>query len=366
MRLVTRIAAALVGVLALSGCGVSAEDFPLPGGAAVEGPSYHVTAVFSDALNLPAGAAVRLEGVEIGRVAGIEARDFTARVRLELPTAVPLPADTTAELRQATPLGEVFVALAPPAEPGAEPAPGRLRDGDVIGLESTAAAARVEDLLAALSALVNGGGLAQLQTIARELNTAFDPATGRAEQTAHLLGELETTLATLNARTAEIDRILAAAQDLSTTLRARSDTIDAAFADLTPAITVLAEETDRFTATLRAAAEVSDTGDELLRRSGDDIRTVLRDLRPVLDGFAELDGILEPSLRNFLALSDSLQRATKGEAVVGSGSFQPSFADPPGLGGPVPGPDDFADGAQSFDQSFSELLGELNPPESGR
>jgi len=51
-----RVAVAAVPLLvaALAGCGVSATDLPIPGGG-VEGPSYQLTAVFADALNLPDG-----------------------------------------------------------------------------------------------------------------------------------------------------------------------------------------------------------------------------------------------------------------------------------------------------------------------
>jgi virulence factor Mce-like protein len=343
----------LVGAV-LAGCGVSATDLPIPGGG-VEGPSYQLTAVFADALNLPDGAHVKLNGDDIGRVQRIQAKDYTARVTMAVRQDVSLPRGSRAELRQATPLGEVFVAIHPPDHPPPGPP---LHDGDTIELPATEAAASVEDLLAALSTLVNGGGLAQLQTIVAELNAATD---GRANQIAHLLGQTTQTMATLNARTQDIDRILAASQRLTDTLVARRDTIDTAFSDFTPAIKVLADQTDRFTKALHAAGKLSDTSDDLIDESDSDIRRLARDIGPVLDGFANLGPNLAPSLRNIVGFGKNWEQVTKGEALAGNAtlSLLPLPIAIPRPGDSLPGPNDLVDGEQSFAQHLQHQFSTL-------
>ena len=353
-------ALAALSVIPLTACGVSAADLPMPV-PGPGGPSYRLTAVFADALNLPDGAHVTLNGDDIGRVQKISARDYTARVEMTVRRDISLPVGTTAELRQATPLGEVFVALHPPAVAAPGPAqpgltqpgltqPGltqrSLHDGDTIGLADTQASATVEDLLTSMSALVNGGGLAQVQTIVHELNTATD---GRAAQIAHLLGQTGDTLATLNARTRDIDRVLAASERLSTMLRARHGSIDTAFDDLTPGISELADQTGRLTRALHAAGRVSDSGDHVLDRSGHDIRSVVHDLGPVLDGFADTRPYLGTSLRDIVRFGKVFEQITAGESVAAEGSLTlvPLIA-VPGLGDRPPGPNDFVDGEQSF------------------
>jgi len=351
-----RAAVAAVPLLgaALAGCGVSATDLPIPGGG-VEGPSYQLTAVFADALNLPDGAHVKLNGDDIGRVQRIQAKDYTARVTMAVRQDVTLPRGSRAELRQATPLGEVFVAIHPPEHPPPGPP---LRDGDTIELPATEAAASVEDLLAALSTLVNGGGLAQLQTIVTELNAATD---GRANQIAHLLGQTTQTMATLNARTQDIDRILAASQRLTDTLVARRDTIDTAFSDFTPAIKVLADETDRFTKALHAAGKLSDTGDDLIDDSDSDIRSIARDIGPVLDGFANLGPNLAPSLRNIVGFGKIIESITKGESAAADArlSLLPLPIVIPQPGDNLPGLNDLVDGEQSFAQHLQHQFSTL-------
>ena len=338
---------------ALAGCGVSATDLPLPGGG-VEGPTYRLTAVFADALNLPDGAHVKLNGDDIGRVQNIAAKDYTAQVAMAVRQDVRLPRSTTAELRQETPLGEVFVAMQPPTPTIAGPP---LHDGDTIGLASTTAAATVEDLLAALSTLVNGGGLAQLQTIVHELNAATD---ARADQIAHLLGQTTQTMATLNARTQDIDRALAATQRLTDTLIQRRDTIDKAFADFTPAIRLLADKTDLLTRALNSIGRLSDRGDDLIDTSGSDIRDLARDLGPVLDGFARIGPNLAPSLRNVVEFGKVIESISKGESAVANGKINlATVVAAPQPGDTLAGPNDLVQGGQSLIQHLEHQLSTL-------
>ena len=62
---------------------------------------------------------------------------------------------STVELRSATPLGDVFVALEPPAP--VDPRAPMLKDGDTIGVDATSSAATVEDLLSSTGIVINGG-----------------------------------------------------------------------------------------------------------------------------------------------------------------------------------------------------------------
>jgi phospholipid/cholesterol/gamma-HCH transport system substrate-binding protein len=351
-RLLGLVLAALAGLGALTGCAVNAAEIPVP--VSEGGPTYRVTAVFADALNLPDGAHVRVGGDDVGRVRTITARDYTARVEMAVREDVRLPAGTTAELRQATPLGEVFVALTPPAA-GRAPGPA-LRDGDVIGPPDTASGATVEDLLAALSGVVNGGGLAQVQTIVHEVNAATD---GRSAQYAHLLDQATRTMSTLNARTADFDRLLAATDRLSATLVARHDTVDAAFDDLSPGLRELADQTDRLTTALTAAGRVSTAADSVLHRTDPELRHLLRDIGPVLDGVVATGPTLGQSLRDVVYVGKVLEDTTKGEAVIGrKATFQLSelFATPR-PGDRVPGLADFADGGRSLADRTGDTLG---------
>ena len=72
-----RLAVLLATVLAatLSACGPDYGDLPLPG-SKVGGPTYRVSAIFDEALNLAQGAQVKVNGVSVGRVQTVTAKDF--------------------------------------------------------------------------------------------------------------------------------------------------------------------------------------------------------------------------------------------------------------------------------------------------
>ncbi|MCU1685374.1 MAG: Virulence factor Mce family protein [Amycolatopsis sp.] len=340
---------AVTGIL-LAGCGVTASDLPLPG-SDVSGETYEVNAVFTDALNLPEKARVKLDGVVVGTVESISAKDFTARVRMVVQKSTQLPQGTTAELRQATPLGDVFVALHRPAG-GAGPA---LAAGATIDLGSTSSAATVEDTLAALSTLINGGGLGQLKTITNEVNKALD---GKTDQARDLINQLDTTVKTLNARTGDINRILASARSLTALAQQRQGTIDAALSDITPALKVLSDQTGKFTEVLSKVADAGDTGARVLGETSSDLKAMLNDLGPVLDGFNGLKDNLGPTLRTLVVLGKLVEGATKGESGAGNARFA-GITSLPGFDGRIPGIDDLNGALGTVSGNITDLIKKL-------
>src|SRR3954453_18527882 len=107
-----RAVAAMAGVLVLcSGC--SAEfggiyELPLPGGAELGTHPYRVTAQFADLLDLVPHAAVKVDDVPVGRVekVALGADGWTAEAVLAVNGDVVLPANSLANLRQSSLLGE--------------------------------------------------------------------------------------------------------------------------------------------------------------------------------------------------------------------------------------------------------------------
>lgn len=116
-----RTAAAAVGAMltlamTTTACSVELESVPLPK-RNVGSDSYTVYATFENALNLPKQAKVKLAGADVGSVEGMTVRDYSAIVTLRISENVTLPVGTRAELRSATPLGDIFVAMQPRSTP---------------------------------------------------------------------------------------------------------------------------------------------------------------------------------------------------------------------------------------------------------
>ncbi|KPI13997.1 virulence factor Mce family protein [Actinobacteria bacterium OK006] len=277
LRKVGAVAWAAVGSLLLSGCEFNGwYDVQLPGGAASDGHAYHVTVEFRDVLDLVPQSAVKVNNVTVGAVEKVELDGWHARVRLRVADSVKLPANAVAELRQTSMLGEKYVALSAPT--GTAPM-GRLGDGDRIPLSRSGRNPEIEEVLSALSALLNGGGVAQLKTITVELNKALD---GRENRVRSLLKELNTFIGGLDDQRKDIVHALEAVDRLAGRLGKERKTIAQAVDTMPPALKVLADQRRDLTRMLTALSKLGTTGTKVVNASHDDTVANLKQLRPIL------------------------------------------------------------------------------------
>ncbi|MDT9698255.1 MCE family protein [Streptomyces sp. P17] len=271
------LAWAAVGSLLLSGCEFNGwYDVGLPGGAASDGDAYRVTVEFRDVLDLVPQSAVKADNVTVGAVEKVELDGWHARVRLRVADSVKLPANAVAELRQTSMLGEKYVALSAP--PGTDPV-GRLGDGDRIPLSRSGRDPEIEEVFSALSALLNGGGVAQLKTITVELNKALD---GRESRVKSLLKELDTFLGGLDDQREDIVRAIKAVDRFAGRLGKEKKTIAKAVETMPPALKVLADQRRDLTRMLTALSKLGRTGTKVVKASRDDTVANLKRLRPIL------------------------------------------------------------------------------------
>ncbi|MFD5227072.1 MCE family protein [Streptomyces qaidamensis] len=285
------VAWAAVGTVLLSGCEFNGwYDVPLPGGAAADGHAYHVTVEFRDVLDLVPQSSVKVDNVTVGAVEKVELEGWHARVRLRVADSVKLPANAVAGLRQTSMLGEKYVALAAPPE--GTPV-GRLRDGDVIPLSRSGRNPEVEEVLSALSALLNGGGVAQLKTITTELNKALE---GRENRVKSLLKELDTFIGGLDDQRQDIVRALKAVDRLAKRLGKEKTTIAEAVDTMPPALKVLADQRRDLTRMLTALSKLGKTGTKVVNASHDDTVANLKQLRPILQQLNKAGSDLPNSL----------------------------------------------------------------------
>jgi phospholipid/cholesterol/gamma-HCH transport system substrate-binding protein len=346
----SRMLAALlsVSILGTAGC-AGLANVPLPGGADTGANPYRVTAEFSDVLELVPQSLVKVNDVSVGAVQGIRLapESWHAIVTLELNRTVELPANAVARLRTTSLLGEKFVELAAPT---AEPAAGRLTDGARIPLSRTSRATDVEEVLGALSLLLNGGGVDQIRTIARELNAALS---GREPQLRALLGDLNTLSSGLNARKTEINRALDALNRLSATLTRQRGQITTALDGLPPGLKVLADQRTQLTGTLVALDRLSAVATDTINRSRDDLVADLQLLQPTLTQLANAGADLPNALEliaTYPFTDGAVREAFKGDysnlyiradlnlgTVLDnfSSSGQPLMGVPPPLGQPL-------------------------------
>jgi phospholipid/cholesterol/gamma-HCH transport system substrate-binding protein len=277
-----RASALLASVVLLSGCGFrGAYSFDLPGGADLGEEAYTVQIQFADVLDLVPQSGVRVADVPVGRVEDISlSDDWTAVVTVEVDGDVDLPANAVAMIQQSSLLGEKYVEL---AAPGSEAPSGTLDDGALITLDRTNRNVEVEELLGALSLVLNGGGLAQLQTINSELGQALE---GREDAVRDTLTELDTFIGGLDQQKTEINRALDSVNALAATLSAGTGTITTALDSIGPGLDVVNQQRDLLVSMLQSLASLGDVGTRVINEAGANTVEDLKSLQPILSQLA--------------------------------------------------------------------------------
>jgi phospholipid/cholesterol/gamma-HCH transport system substrate-binding protein len=317
--------------ICLSGCGfhgVSLQSLPKLGG--VTSATYPVYATFANVLNLPVEGQVRVGPQVVGEVTAISASNFQASVTMRIEKSVTLLKGTTAQVRFDNPLGDEYVLLTAPADTQAL----RLRPGALIPESDTGTAPSVEDTLGALSLVLNGGGINQLQTIIHELNNTFN---GNQPQIRSFLGTVNAAVSSLADGRTALDDFLASAGNLTQKLNgtdgAGAKTIGNGISSISPAIGVLASENTSLDRLFGALSNLGAVGTRIAQQSGQSSVDDVRALLPVVD---ELNGVsqqLAPVLSEVsrfeaetpkIAPGDSLQVGVVANVIIPPGDFAPN------------------------------------------
>jgi virulence factor Mce-like protein len=336
-----RVAALATAVcLTVSSCASEGlASLPLPAPGAGSG-GYTLTAVFSNALNLPANAKVKLAGADVGQLEDMVARNYTAVTTLRIMDGVQLPAGSTAELRSATPLGDVFIAVKPPS-PGLPGAP-LLKNGDTIGLESTTAAATVESVLSSAAILVNGGAVRNFTNIVNGLGKATGDQ-GQAFGT--LISKTNHTLGTLNARSDQIADAMTETSRLVDAIEAKNQTIADVMAEARPATDTLAAHTSQIADLVIQVGDVSDQLRKFPSIAGTDTsgRSVIADANEVARAWNDVALTPDATLYALNRLMPPFVKSTTSNAIAVNASVDRlilgsipdiGFGGDPGLHGP--------------------------------
>ncbi|GAA5070563.1 MlaD family protein [Nocardia iowensis] len=180
-RFVAGLAVALALTVPAAGCSFDPSSVPVPG-SEVSGDTYDIHIQFANVLNLPARAKIMANGAQVGTVSGVSVVDSAETggrggyvvVDARISRSARLPADTHAELRQNTVLGDIHLALLTPPDGFDKLLP----EGGTIPLAQTKPPVQLEDTMAALATFTQGGAVQQVQDTIEQLNDVLptDPA----------------------------------------------------------------------------------------------------------------------------------------------------------------------------------------------
>jgi len=280
------LAIALTGCLALTGCGFHGlYSAPLPGGANLGGHPYHVLVDFPDVLDLVPQSAVKVNDVSVGKVESVKLVDWYAEVQIAVNGDVRLPANAYAQIRQTSLLGEKFVSLSYPPN-------GEVADSTAlaqaphagfayphIGLGRTGATPEIEEVLGALSLLLNGGGLEQIKTITHELDQALS---GHTADIRSLLSQTTQLTTSLNTQKARVLTAIDHLDTLAATLNRQKQVLAGALDTLPQAVQVLADEKNQFVTLLSSLDRLSTVAVTVINGATDNFVSALKSLDPVM------------------------------------------------------------------------------------
>lgn len=308
MKRVVAVLVVAVGATACSSNGLSSLPLPAP---TIGNGGYRLTAVFANALNLPAEAKVKLAGADVGQMESMVARNYTAVTTIRIMDGVRLPQGSTAELRSATPLGDVFIALKPP--PGASPATPLLKDGDTIGLDNTAAAATVESVLSSAAVMVNGGAVRNFTNIINGMGKA----TGDQGQAfGDIIAKTNSTLSKLTARSDQISDALTETSQLAKELDAKNQALTEVMVAAGPATDTLAANADTVADVVQQAGDTSKQLEKFPSIAGTDTsgRSVIGDANAIARSWNDLVLAPDANLASLNRLMPPLIKATASNA----------------------------------------------------
>ena len=284
-----------LAVTTASGCGAlrdfrGANSLPLPGTVGTGPGSYTIKAQMPDVQNLKENSRVELNDVVIGNVAKVERQGWHALVTMTINPDTQLPANSTATIGQTSLLGTLHVELATP--PGVAPQ-GKLRDGSVIPLASASAYPTTEQTLGALSLVLNGGGLGQLQDITQALSTAF---TGREQDLRSLIEQLDKFTAYLDEQKDDIIAALDNFNNLIGQFAEHKPALDKALKTIPDALAVLRDKRTKVADALDQLGRISDPASDVLEQTKENVVKEVNDLGPVLQSLANSGIALTRSL----------------------------------------------------------------------
>lgn len=269
---------------ASSGCGIKnwegLNSLSLPGTVG-DGPgSFTIQAQMPDINAIQPNSRVRIGDATVGHITKVELQGWHALVTMRLDSSAKLPENSTATIGLTSILGSQHIELSPPADAAPR---GRLHEGSVIPLSHSGSYPTVEQTLAAVSTVLNGGGIAQIQDITTALSTAFS---GREQDLRSLITELDKFAGHFNEQTGDIISATESLNRLAGTFADNQPVLDRAIKTVPEALALLNEERNNLAEAANQLGRITEAVKTTVDGSKANLVKELRDVGPVLESLA--------------------------------------------------------------------------------
>ncbi|MCV7220299.1 MCE family protein [Mycolicibacterium elephantis] len=273
---------AVLAVFVLSGCQWRGlNSLPMPGTEGGGDGSFVIQAQLPDVGTIEPNSRVRVGDVNVGTITKIERQGWHALVTIRLNGDVELPANATATVGQTSLLGSLHVELAPPAD---EPPRGRLAEGALIPLKAGAAYPTTDQTLAALSLLLNGGGIGQIQDITAAFAAAW---AGRESDLRSFIEQMDQFVGRLNGQTGDIIAATESFDSLVGQFAAQKPVLDNALRTIPEAVEVLSDQRQQLTEAVVGFGKLSALTANSVNQTKQNLVSELKALGPVFKAFAD-------------------------------------------------------------------------------
>ena len=179
------------------------------------------------------------------------------------------------------------------AEPTDVAPSGKLVDGSLIPLDSGSSYPSTDQTLAALSLLLNGGGVGQLQDITAALATAF---AGRESDLRSLIEQTDQFVGRLNAQTGDIIDASESFNSLVGQLADQQPVLDNALRTLPDAVKVLSDQRENLVEAVDGFGKFSALTADAVNQTKQNLVSEIKALGPVLGSLADAGPAMTRSL----------------------------------------------------------------------
>ncbi|EHR48971.1 virulence factor Mce family protein [Saccharomonospora marina XMU15] len=209
----------------------------------------HAVAYFPAAIGLYVGNSVRVLGVEMGEVTGIQPLGDRVRVELTYDRDVAIPADAQAAIVAPSLVSDRYVQLAPAHTGGPQ-----LEDGAVIPMDRTAVPLEIDELsdsLSRVSESLGPNGANADGSLSDLLNTLSDNMEGNGTQLNDTITKLGQAARSLSGNSGDLFATVDNLAELSTTLAESDDEVRRFESQLAEVSSFLSGERENLAATVR-------------------------------------------------------------------------------------------------------------------
>jgi phospholipid/cholesterol/gamma-HCH transport system substrate-binding protein len=278
---------------------------------------YSISADLRDAAGLQVGNEVRVAGVKVGKVTGIELRPDAARISMEIEDNLRLPVETDLEVKLKTLLGQKFIDLQLPrgfvnaASGGNDPTgatSGFMDEGDVIPLDQTKIPFEIYQAANEGTAVLEGIDKPALRRMIRLLAGTAEES---KEELSRALVALDRASGVLAPKSKDISAMLRQSEEVTQSLSESDADVEGLLERGASVLTVLADRRENISSLLAATNDLALNLGLLLRNARGSLQLATEDLDSILLAVESETESLEASLEKLGTAQEMFGRPLK-------------------------------------------------------